>query len=128
MKHSPQLVLLRAPDEDPSQLVDAPPEQLLLRWLNYQLARKGSEPTVWGSRSAVENFSRDVTDGVAMLGLLRSLAPDSTPAWRSDNAEPCEFVWSVCSALQRDASRPAGDNLLLSSHDNIPAAAIIACG
>lgn len=93
MKHTPQLVLLRAPEEDPSKLMDAPPEQLLLRWLNYHLTRPQSptradpdsgppshvspeEANVWQGREPVRNFSHDLADGVAMVGLLHSLAPD----------------------------------------------------
>lgn len=83
VKHVPQLVLLRAQDEDPSHLVDAPPEQLLLRWLNYHLTRSSGAPRAWGSRPPVANFSQHLSDGVAMLGLLRSLAPDAPLDWRS---------------------------------------------
>ena len=83
MKHSPQLVLLRTADEDPSQLVDAAPEQLLLRWLNHQLSRPSAAPPVWHGRQPVANFSLHLSDGVAALGLLRSLAPDVTLDFRS---------------------------------------------
>ena len=78
LKRSPQLVLLRKPDEDPTQLMDALPEQLLLRWLNHHLSQPSSngESAVWSGSKPVGNFSRHLADGVAALGLMHSLAPE----------------------------------------------------
>lgn len=87
MKHSPQLVLIRSSGEEAAQLVDVPPEQLLLRWLNYQLR----EAPAWQPREAATSFSADMRDGAAMLGLLESVAPDAAPAWRCPHTE-----WTHC--------------------------------
>ena len=38
---SPALAALRRPGEDAPALLDAPPEQLLLRWLAHHLAAAG---------------------------------------------------------------------------------------
>ena len=81
VKHSPQLVLLRAADEEASQLLDAPAEQLLLRWLNYQLGQPPAA-SCWKEREPAADFSGDLRDGAAMAGLLQSLKPDLRLAWR----------------------------------------------
>ena len=41
VRASPALAALRRPGEDAPALLDAPPEQLLLRWLAHHLAAAG---------------------------------------------------------------------------------------
>ncbi|KAK9793174.1 hypothetical protein WJX73_004352 [Symbiochloris irregularis] len=122
VKQTPQLVLLRGPEEDPAKLMDAPPEPLLLRWLNYHLTRpqqhrhSSAEPDAgtassgeasapapgWWGREPVTNFSRDLADGVAMMGLLHSLAPEVPLTCSSCEDEQLDVRWrAVVAAAQQ---------------------------
>ena len=58
-----------------------PPDQILLRWLKYNLRR-----TCWKGyqyRRKVENFRDDLRDGVAYLVLLKRILPKGLPAGES---------------------------------------------
>ena len=72
----PALVSLKEEDETTEDLLKLNKEELLLRWVNYQLRRSASyvgEP--------VRNFDEDVKDSVAYVHLMREVAPaDCEPA------------------------------------------------
>ena len=54
LKHVPGLVLLLRDGEKPEDLLKLSPEELLLRWFNYQLQRSQYKG------KAVTNFSGDI--------------------------------------------------------------------
>ena len=53
LKNHPYLVRLKKEDEELSDLLALPPEDLLLRWFNYHLKNAGH-------KRRVENFSGDL--------------------------------------------------------------------
>jgi len=67
----PGLVSLLREGEELSELMKLSPEQLLLRWVNYQLEKAGS------SRRA-NNFSGDIKDSEIYTELLAQVAPDGS--------------------------------------------------
>ncbi|CAM8986761.1 hypothetical protein QQ045_008773 [Rhodiola kirilowii] len=69
LKKTPQLVELVEDSEGIEELMNLPPEKILLRWMNFQL-KKG------GYTKVVTNFSSDIKDGEAYAHLLRVLAPE----------------------------------------------------
>jgi len=69
LAHHPGLLLLLRDGETREDLLRLTKEELLLRWVNYHLARsayKGPE---------VRNFSADIKDSVAYTHLLKQIAP-----------------------------------------------------
>ncbi|CAF3345767.1 unnamed protein product [Rotaria socialis] len=72
LKHVPGLVLLLRDGETPEDLLKLSPEELLLRWVNYQLKRSQY------SGKPVTNFSGDIKDSEAYTHLLSVIAPANT--------------------------------------------------
>lgn len=66
----PELYRLLNPGEDINDLLKLPPEQILLRWVNYHLKNAGRED------KCIKNFSGDIKDSEAYTILLNQLAPD----------------------------------------------------
>ncbi len=66
----PELYRLLQPGEDINDLLKLPPEQILLRWVNYHLKNAGRED------KCIKNFSGDIKDSEAYTILLNQLAPD----------------------------------------------------
>jgi len=66
-KH-PELVLLAGKDEDKDKFANLPPEETLLRWVNWHLGRSGCA-------RRISNFSEDLQDSMVYSHLLRSIAP-----------------------------------------------------
>lgn len=71
LKKTPQLVELVDDSKDVEELMNLPPEKILLRWMNFQLKK-----TVY--KKIVTNFSSDVKDSEAYAHLLNVLAPEHT--------------------------------------------------
>ncbi|XP_047966400.1 fimbrin-2 [Salvia hispanica] len=69
LKKTPQLVELVGDSTDVEELMNLPPEKILLRWMNFQLKKGGYTKTV-------TNFSSDVKDAEAYAHLLNVLAPE----------------------------------------------------
>ncbi|GAB2298121.1 Fimbrin-2 [Dionaea muscipula] len=69
LKKTPQLVELVNNSEDVEELMNLPPEKILLRWMNFQLKKAGY-------KKIVTNFSSDIKDGEAYAHLLNVLAPE----------------------------------------------------
>jgi len=67
----PGLVNLLREGEDISELMKLSPEQLLLRWVNYQLEKAGS------SRH-INNFGNDIKDSEIYTDLLSQIAPKTS--------------------------------------------------
>lgn len=72
LKHVPGLVLLLRDGEKPEDLLKLSPEELLLRWFNYQLQRSEYKG------KPVTNFSSDIKDSEAYTYLLNVIAPANT--------------------------------------------------
>lgn len=68
-KH-PELIRLIRPGEDLSAFLNMPPEQLLMRWVNYHLEHAGSP-------RKISNFSEDVADSEVYATLLHQISPGS---------------------------------------------------
>ncbi|KAK9146041.1 hypothetical protein Sjap_005944 [Stephania japonica] len=69
LRKTPQLVELVEDGKDVEELMNLPPEKILLRWMNFQLKKAGY-------RKVVTNFSSDIKDGEAYANLLNVLAPE----------------------------------------------------
>jgi len=63
LKQHPELVLLVEEDEELADLLKLPPEQLLLRWVNYHLKNANVQ-------KRIKNFGEDVKDSEAYTYLL----------------------------------------------------------
>ncbi|KAF7845163.1 fimbrin-2-like [Senna tora] len=71
LKKTPQLVELVDDSKDMEELINLPPEKILLRWMNFHLKKAGY-------KKIVTNFSSDVKDVEAYAHLLNVLAPEYT--------------------------------------------------
>lgn len=69
LKHNPFLIRLKKEEEELSDLLKLPPDELLLRWFNYHLANSN-----YGKN--VGNFTKDLQDGEAYVHLLNQLDKD----------------------------------------------------
>mmetsp|Transcript_113 Transcript_113/g.206 ORF Transcript_113/g.206 Transcript_113/m.206 type:complete len:631 (+) Transcript_113:113-2005(+) len=72
LKNFPELVLLLQDGEDMADLLKLPPEDILLRWFNYHLAKAGSS-------RRVSNFGNDLKDSECYSILLNQLSPSQCP-------------------------------------------------
>lgn len=68
LKHHPELVRLLLEGESLEEFMKLPPDQILLRWMNYHLTEASYEHRVM-------NFGRDVQDAKAYNALLHQIAP-----------------------------------------------------
>lgn len=71
LTHHPGLVLLLKDGENKEDLLKLTKEELLLRWLNYHLARSGY------SGREVKNFSGDIKDSIPYTYLLKQICPQN---------------------------------------------------
>lgn len=69
LKHHPELFRLLEGEETLQDFLKLSPEDILLRWLNYHLARGGS------SRKAT-NFSGDLKDSEILTIVMKQIAPE----------------------------------------------------
>jgi plastin-1 len=69
LKNHPELMRLLLEGETLEQFMKLPPDQILLRWMNYHLKAAGHP-------KAVTNFSKDLQDAVAYSVLLHHIAPE----------------------------------------------------
>lgn len=72
LKSHPELVRLLLPDESLEEFMNLPPDQILLRWMNYHLKEANYE-------GEVTNFGNDVKDAKAYSVLLHQIAPKICP-------------------------------------------------
>jgi hypothetical protein len=89
LKQHPELVRLLGDGEELSDLLKLPAEQLLIRWVNYQMKEAGS------SRQ-IKNFSNDIKDSEVYTILLKRIAPnkecDDSPLKYDDLKERAEHM------------------------------------
>jgi plastin-1 len=68
LKNNPLLIRLLEDGEELADLMKLPPDQLLMRWMNYHLKNAGSD-------RRVGNWSADVKDSVAYTIVLNQISP-----------------------------------------------------
>jgi len=98
----PELYRLLQPGEDINDLLRLPPEQILLRWVNYHLKNAGRED------KCIKNFSGDIKDSEAYTILLNQLAPDRCDqnALREKNHEKrAGMVLDNAKKIEKDGQR-----------------------
>lgn len=69
LKNHPELMRLLLDGESLEEFMKLPPDQILLRWVNYHLRAAGHPKTV-------NNFSSDLQDATAYSVLLHHIAPE----------------------------------------------------
>lgn len=88
LANHPELFRLLEPGEDINDLLKLPPEQILLRWMNYHLKNAGSN-------KRVHNFSSDIKDSEAYTIVLSQIAPnqcDTSPLNEPDLTKRAELT------------------------------------
>ena len=95
LKNHPELVRLLEANEELSDLLKLPPEQLLLRWFNYHLKNAGHP-------KRITNFSSDVKDSEAYTILLHQISPQHCDT-SAHSSRPTR-----CSALSSCSTTPSG--------------------
>ena len=66
LKECPEIMRLAKEGEELKDLLKLPPEQILIRWINFHLAKKGQT-------KEVTNLGKDLADSVALTYVLNSL-------------------------------------------------------
>ena len=69
LEHCPGLTNLLADNERIDELMKLSPEAILLRWVNHQLERSGTN-------RRCNNFTSDITDSEVYTYLLKQIAPN----------------------------------------------------
>lgn len=90
LAHHPGLVNLLMEGETIEDLMRLSPEQILLRWVNYHLARSSTE-------KRIHNFGEDIKDSEAYVHLLHRIAPAESgvtlgPMGYQDLMERAEYM------------------------------------
>ncbi|XP_020523364.1 fimbrin-2 isoform X3 [Amborella trichopoda] len=94
LRKTPQLVELVDDSKDVEELMNLPPEKILLRWMNFHLKKAGY-------KKPVTNFSSDVKDGEAFAFLLNILAPEHTNPSIFNTKDPFERAKLVLEHAER---------------------------
>ncbi|KAL4508359.1 hypothetical protein ABPG72_003663 [Tetrahymena utriculariae] len=87
LKNHPYLIRLKKEEEEISDLLKLPKEELLIRWFNYHL-ENAKHPT------KINNFSKDVSSGTEYTILLNQIAPEkcNKDGLNLDQLERCKKV------------------------------------
>ena len=105
LKNHPELVRLLEANEELSDLLKLPPEQLLLRWFNYHLKNAGHP-------KRIANFSSDVKDSEAYTVLLHQISPaqcDTSALKQTDTLQRAQHVLDNAKRLEVKAPIKAAD-------------------
>jgi plastin-1 len=90
LKNCPELIVLLNDGESLADFMRLPPEQILLRWVNYHLKKAGSA-------RVCSNFSGDIKDSEIYTVLMNQICPDKcsmAPMRESDTRKRAEQVLS----------------------------------
>ncbi|KAH9305060.1 hypothetical protein KI387_009464 [Taxus chinensis] len=90
LKKTPELVELVDDSKDMEELMNLPPDKVLLRWMNFHLQKAGYKKNI-------TNFSSDVKDGEAYAVLLNVLAPEYCSLTTLDTKDPMERATIILS-------------------------------
>ncbi|KAL0476671.1 hypothetical protein AKO1_006137 [Acrasis kona] len=114
LKEHPELVRLLGEGETLNDLLKLSPDQILIRWVNYQLSNAGSS-------RRIKNFSGDVKDSEVYTILLKQICPngecDLTPLNEQD---PLKRATKVLQGADKIGCRKfvaPGD--IVSGHNNL---------
>ena len=77
LKYHPELVVLLEEGEELQHFIKLPPEQILLRWVNYHLSKAGNP-------KRITNFGADIADSEAYSVLLNQLNSSLCPLARQE--------------------------------------------
>ncbi|KDO19870.1 hypothetical protein SPRG_14900 [Saprolegnia parasitica CBS 223.65] len=103
LKNHPELVRLLLDGESLEDFMKLPPEQILLRWVNYHLAAAHHD-------KKIHNFGRDVADATAYSVLLHQIAPSTCDVCKEPTAlERATHVIRNAEKLHVDAFIKPGD-------------------
>ena len=107
MQNVPGLIDLLGQHEDPAELLKMSPEQILLRWVNYQLEKAGS-------KKRIRNFGKDIADSEAYTVLINQIAPkgfgvNKLPLQQSDLTQRAEAMLGEAAKIGCRAFVTAGD-------------------
>eukprot|EP01018_Ginkgo_biloba_P006381 Gb_01810 [translate_table: standard] len=94
LKKTPELVELVDDSKDVEELMNLPPDKVLLRWMNFHLQKAGYKRTI-------TNFSSDVKDGEAYAVLLNVLAPEHCSLSTLDSKDPIERAKLILSQAEQ---------------------------
>uniref|UniRef100_A0A0D6QT18 Calponin-homology (CH) domain-containing protein n=1 Tax=Araucaria cunninghamii TaxID=56994 RepID=A0A0D6QT18_ARACU len=83
LKKTPELVELVDDSKDVEELMNLPPDKVLLRWMNFHLQKAGYKKNI-------TNFSSDVKDGEAYAVLLNVLAPEHCSLTTLETKDPMD--------------------------------------
>ncbi|KAF0984975.1 hypothetical protein FDP41_000014 [Naegleria fowleri] len=107
IKHHPELVLLLKEGEDMESFVNLPIEEILMRWVNYHLAKS----PLSGTRK-ITNFSTDIADSEIYTHLLNQIAPDVcdlSPLQEDDLLKRANFMLDQAEKIDGRQFIKAGD-------------------
>ncbi|GLJ26908.1 hypothetical protein SUGI_0526580 [Cryptomeria japonica] len=94
LKKTPELVELIDDSKDVEELMNLPPDKVLLKWMNFHLQKAGYKRNI-------TNFSSDVKDGEAYAVLLNVLAPEYCSLTTLDTKDPMERANIILSQAEK---------------------------
>lgn len=94
LRKTPQLLELVQDSGDIEELINLPPEKILLKWMNFHLQKAGY-------KKPVSNFSSDLKDGEAYAYLLNVLAPEHCSPSTLASKDPDERAKLVLDHAER---------------------------
>lgn len=100
LKNHPELVRLLEDDEELTDLLKLPPDQILLRWFNYHLANAGTD-------RRVRNFGRDLKDGECYTLLLNQIAPKRCDLSGLEMSDPLQRAGKIIGDARDKLEVPA---------------------
>ena len=100
LKHYPEIILLKKPDEEDDAMQKLGYEEVLVRWVNYHIKKNGGDRTI-------TNVGKDMSDGYGYGNVLKSVAP-SLPANYFD-LEELERANTVIETCKTEGLKPPID-------------------
>jgi len=94
LKEHPELVRLLEPGEELSDLLKLPPDQLLLRWLNFHLKQAGDS-------RRVKNFGQDLQDSHVYTVVLNQISPSQCDLLALNETDPTKRAAMVIENAKR---------------------------